>query len=68
MMFRIALDVCDRETINEIANREPMMDKVREELESQENWTKDDVQGFDISTKNLERWLQCVHQIYITQA
>lgn len=68
MNFVIALTVADREVINEIANREPVMDVVRMELETQENWSKDDVQGFTISAKNLERYLAMAHQVYITEA
>lgn len=69
-MFAISLDASDRETINEIANREPSMELVREEMmnSNADAWMSDDTDVFVISMINLERYLRFAHNVHISQA
>ena len=72
-MLAIALDVSDRERINEVANRDPVMDKVRTNMmtyndTAETRWYSDKVDTFYISKPDLERYLAKMHCVYISEA
>lgn len=69
-MFAISLGVTDREAINEIANREPAMDLVREQMmvDNDESWFGNETIIAHISMTNLERYLRFMHDVHISQA